>query len=78
MIEIYETPEELEKAAQSAGFSMRLVCARARFAHTTWYRWKNAKTKPTRDVVIRLGQALEDLRNDAAMAPYKEPPEAAQ
>ncbi len=68
MIEIYETPEELETAAQSAGFSMRLVCAKAGFAHTTWYRWKNARTEPTREVVIRLGRALEDLRNDGSLA----------
>ncbi len=62
MIEIYETPEELESAANEAGLSMRLICAKAGLAHTTWYRWKNAHTEPTRDVVIRLGQALEDLK----------------
>lgn len=62
MIEIYETPEEMEAAAHSAGFSMRLVCAKAGFAHTTWYRWKNAQTEPTRDVVIRLGRAIDELR----------------
>jgi len=71
MIEIFETPEELETAAQQAGLSMRLVCAKAGLALTTWYRWKNARTEPTRDVVIRLGQALEALRDDP------QPPEAA-
>ena len=62
MITLYETADEIEQAATEAGVSMRLVCANAGFAHTTWYRWKNGVTKPTHDVRLRLGQALDDLK----------------
>jgi hypothetical protein len=65
MITLYETADEIEKAAHAAGLNMRLVCATAGFAHTTWYRWRNGTTKPTHEVRLRLGQALNDLRNEA-------------
>ena len=73
MITLYETADEIEKAAHAAGLSMRLVCATAGFAHTTWYRWKNGVTKPTHDVRTRLGAALEILKE----RPRPQPPEAA-
>ncbi len=62
MIEVYETPDEIERDAKTIGLSMRLVCAKAGIAHTTWYRWKNAVTIPTHDIRVRLSQALEALR----------------
>lgn len=65
MITIYETPQELEQAAQAAGFSMRSVCAKAGLAHTTWYRWKNAHTQPTYENRLKLGRAIEDLQSQA-------------
>ncbi len=68
MIEIYETPQELETAAKAAGIKMRDVAARAQIAHTTWYRWRNGETQPTYAVRARLGTALIVLKQEMASA----------
>ena len=60
-MDIFGNPDEVEAAAAKAGASMRLVCATAGIAHTTWYRWKNAETKPTVDVLVKLRGAIDRL-----------------
>ena len=61
MIEVYETPQEMETAAKAAGFSMKKVCEKAGIAPSTWYRWRKGITVPTHPVRVDLRYALEQM-----------------
>jgi transcriptional regulator with XRE-family HTH domain len=52
------SPADVERLAVEAGLSLKQVCARAGIAHTTFYRWKAGKTRPTMDVYERIRDAV--------------------
>lgn len=52
------SPSDVERLAAEAGLSVKDICVRARIAHTTFYRWKAGKTRPTLDVYERIRDVL--------------------
>lgn len=53
------TPEQVEEQARKAGMNIAMMCAAARVASSTFYRWKRGELNPTIDVYQRLVQATE-------------------
>lgn len=50
---------EIEERARLRGLSMMQVTRRAGIAHSTWTRWRAAKSRPTLAVYERILAALD-------------------
>lgn len=52
------SPNDIERLAADAGITVMELCRQAGIAHTTFYRWKAGKTRPTMVVYERIQNAL--------------------
>lgn len=52
------SPADVERIAAAAGLPLKDLCTRAGISHTTFYRWRAGKTRPTLDVYERIRDVL--------------------
>ena len=56
------SPEAIERQAAEAGLTLKELCARARIAQSTFYRWRSGDTEPQVRIYRRIKEVLREAR----------------